>query len=118
MQAAELFEQKIKPLEVARRLRVSRKSAYQLHHLWREGGAQALTSRGPSGSRCRLPADPARRIAERDDEAVTAWKEATWAEVKEPGRPAEAMSASKMKQGSPESRPGDEPGAGAGAPRS
>ncbi len=29
MQAAELFEQKIKPLEVARRLRVSRKTAYE-----------------------------------------------------------------------------------------
>ncbi|MFK8850849.1 helix-turn-helix domain-containing protein [Streptomyces sp. Ac-502] len=29
MQAAELFEQEAKPPEVARRLRVSRKSAYQ-----------------------------------------------------------------------------------------
>ncbi|MEU6603457.1 helix-turn-helix domain-containing protein, partial [Streptomyces flaveolus] len=33
MQAAELFEQKVKPPEVARRLRVSLKSAYQWHHL-------------------------------------------------------------------------------------
>ncbi|MFD5408146.1 helix-turn-helix domain-containing protein [Streptomyces griseorubiginosus] len=33
MQAAELFEQKIKPPEVARCLRVSRKSAYQWHQL-------------------------------------------------------------------------------------
>jgi hypothetical protein len=31
MQAAELFEQKIKPPEVARRLRVSPKSTYQWH---------------------------------------------------------------------------------------
>nr|WP_267717340.1 helix-turn-helix domain-containing protein [Streptomyces sp. CoH17] len=54
MQAAELFEQKIKPPEVARRLRVSLKSAYQWHQLWRDGGVQALASRGPSGSRCRL----------------------------------------------------------------
>ncbi|MQY37018.1 hypothetical protein SRB17_50200 [Streptomyces sp. RB17] len=54
MQAAELFEQKIKPIEVARRLRVSRKSAYQLHQLWRDGGVQALASRGPSGLRFRL----------------------------------------------------------------
>ncbi|MFF7977154.1 helix-turn-helix domain-containing protein [Streptomyces sp. NPDC007905] len=45
MQAAELFEQKIKPLEVARRLRVSPKSAYQWHQLWRDGGVQALASR-------------------------------------------------------------------------
>lgn len=38
MQAAELFEQEIKPPEVARRLRVSPKSAYQWHQLWRDGG--------------------------------------------------------------------------------
>lgn len=54
MRAGELFEQKIKPPEVARRLRVSVKSAYQWHRLWRAGGVQALASRGPSGSRCRL----------------------------------------------------------------
>ena len=54
MQAAELFEQEIKPPEVARRLRVSRKSAYQWHQLWRDGGPEALASRGPGGSRCRL----------------------------------------------------------------
>ncbi|MGX1541133.1 IS630 family transposase [Streptomyces adustus] len=147
MQAAGLFEQGLKPLEVARRLRVSPKSAYQWQQLWRDGGVQALVSRGPSGSRCRLslrcleklagyldegPAAhgwvedqvwtaarvatligrkfhvsysvsgatrlmhrlgfsaqvPARRVAERDERAVTVWKEATWAEVKEPGRPA------------------------------
>ncbi|MFF4315763.1 helix-turn-helix domain-containing protein [Streptomyces sp. NPDC001507] len=54
MQAAELFEQKINPPEVARRLRVSPKSAVQWHQLWREGSVQAPASRGPSGSRCRL----------------------------------------------------------------
>lgn len=54
MQAAELFERKIKPTEVARRLRVSRKSAYQWHQLWRDAGRQALASRGRSGLRCRL----------------------------------------------------------------
>ncbi|MEU6328781.1 helix-turn-helix domain-containing protein [Streptomyces sp. NPDC047049] len=42
MQAAELFEQKIKPPEIARRLRVSRKSADEWHRLWRDGGAEAL----------------------------------------------------------------------------
>ncbi|WP_409350905.1 winged helix-turn-helix domain-containing protein [Streptomyces pactum] len=177
MQAAELFEQEIKPPEVARRLRVSLKSAYQWHQLWRDGGHEALASRGPSGSRCRLsprcleklaayldegpaahgwvedqvwtaarvatligrkfhvsysvsgatrlmhrlgfsPQVPARRVAERDERAVTVWKEVTWAEVKEPGRPAGATSASRTKQGSRGSRPGDEPGAGAGTPRS
>ncbi|MFE3270983.1 helix-turn-helix domain-containing protein, partial [Streptomyces sp. NPDC059215] len=54
MQAAGLFEQDMTPLEVARRLRVSPKSAYQWHQLWRDDGVQALASRGPSGSRCRL----------------------------------------------------------------
>ncbi|MFF1561499.1 helix-turn-helix domain-containing protein [Streptomyces sp. NPDC058279] len=54
MQAAELFERQIKPSEVARQLRVSVKSAYLWQQLWRDGGVQALTSRGPNGSRCRL----------------------------------------------------------------
>ncbi|WP_434060627.1 IS630 family transposase [Streptomyces yunnanensis] len=141
MQAAELFEQKVKPAEVARRLRVSRKSAYQWQQMWRDGGMQTLVSRGPSGSRCRLslrcleklagyleqgpaahgwvedqvwtaarvatligrkfhvsysvsgatrlmhrigfsPQVPARRVAERDEQAVGVWREVTWAEVK------------------------------------
>ncbi|MER6434093.1 winged helix-turn-helix domain-containing protein, partial [Streptomyces sp900105245] len=34
-----------------------------------------------------------RRAAERDEQAVTVWKEATWAEVNERGRPAGATSA-------------------------
>jgi transposase len=177
MQAAELFGQGIKPLEVARRLRVSGKSVYQWHQLWREGGAQALVSRGPSGSRCRLsprcleklsgfleegpaahgwvedqvwtasrvatligrkfhvsysvsgatrlmhrlgfsPQVPARRVAERDEQAVTVWKEATWAEVIEPGRPAGDTSASRTRQASPADRPGAALGADGAAPRS
>ncbi|WP_405959016.1 winged helix-turn-helix domain-containing protein [Streptomyces sp. NBC_00868] len=177
MQAAELFEQQIAVSEVAHRLRVSVKSAYQWHQLWRDGGVEALASRGPGGSRCRLsprcleklagyleegpaahgwvadqvwtasrvatligrkfhvsysvsgatrlmhrlgfsPQVPARRVAERDEQAVTAWKVATWAEVKESGRPAGATSASRTRPASPDGRPGDGPGAGGGAPRS
>lgn len=177
MQAAELFEQKIKSPEVARRLRVSRKSAYEWHRLWRDGGAKALASRGPSGSRCRLsprcleklaayldegpaahgwvedqvwtaarvatligrkfhvsysvsgatrlmhrlgfsPQVPARRVAERDEQAVTGWKEATWAEVKGHGRSAGVTSASRTKQASPDGRPADGPGAAGASPRS
>jgi transposase len=176
IQAAELFAQQVKPPEVARQLRVSLKSAYQWQQLWRQGGAEELLSRGPSGGRCRLsprcleklaryleqgpavhgwtedqvwtaarvatligrkfhvsysvsgatrlmhrlgfsPQVPARRVAERDEQAVTAWKEATWAEVKESGRPAGATSASRTRQASPADRPGDAPGAGAATPR-
>ncbi|MFC7986744.1 winged helix-turn-helix domain-containing protein [Streptomyces sp. NPDC057336] len=172
MQAAELFEQEIKPLEVAQRLRVSRKSACLWHQLWRDGGREALASRGPGGSRCRLsprcaeklavyleqgpaahgwvedqvwtaarvatligrkfhvsysvsgatrlmhrlgfsPQVPARRVAERDERAVTVWREATWAEVEEPGRPAGVTSGSRTRLGSPVGRPGDASGAGA-----
>ncbi|MFF7550179.1 winged helix-turn-helix domain-containing protein [Streptomyces canus] len=36
------------------------------------------------------PQVPVRRVAERDEEAVKMWKEATWAEVKGPGRPSVA----------------------------
>lgn len=46
MQAAEWFEQEIKPpSEVARRLRVSVKSASHWHQLWRAGGRESLASR-------------------------------------------------------------------------
>ncbi|WSA04202.1 winged helix-turn-helix domain-containing protein [Streptomyces sp. NBC_00841] len=64
------------------------------------------------------PQVPSRRVAERDEQAVTVWKEATWAEVKEPGRPAGATSASRTRQASPDGRPKNAPGAGSAAPRS
>ncbi|HEY8979695.1 MAG TPA: winged helix-turn-helix domain-containing protein [Streptomyces sp.] len=54
VQAAELFEEGVVAAEVARRLRVSVKSAYQWQQRRREGGVDALASRGPSRSRCRL----------------------------------------------------------------
>ncbi|MFD4413546.1 winged helix-turn-helix domain-containing protein [Streptomyces sp. NPDC058251] len=57
------------------------------------------------------PQFPARRVAERDEQAVTAWKEATWDEVKEPGRRGEATSVSRARQASPAGRPKDVPGA-------
>ncbi len=54
MQAAELFEQEIKPPEFARCLRVSRKPAYQWHQLWR-GRGSGLSRR----ERLAVPAVPA-----------------------------------------------------------
>ncbi|MCX5205834.1 winged helix-turn-helix domain-containing protein [Streptomyces sp. NBC_00237] len=177
MRAAELFEQEIGPPEVARRLRVTRKSAHQWQQFGRAGGARALVSRGASGSRCRLaqrclgklagylgegpaahgwvedqvcaaarvvtligrkfhvsysvsgatrlthrlgfsPQVPVRRVAERDEEAVAVWKEATWAEVKERGRPVGAISVSRTRQGSPADRPAGAPGDDAASRRS
>lgn len=53
-QAAEMFAVCLKPPRVARALRVSRKSAYAWHAAWREGGTDALRSRGPSGVASRM----------------------------------------------------------------
>ncbi|MFD7626528.1 winged helix-turn-helix domain-containing protein [Streptomyces sp. NPDC059851] len=64
------------------------------------------------------PQVPARRVAERDEQAVSVWKEATWAEVKGPGRPAGATCVSRTKRASPDGRPGDGPGAVAVSRRS
>ncbi|MDH6630402.1 hypothetical protein M2271_008262 [Streptomyces sp. LBL] len=64
------------------------------------------------------PQVPVRRVAERDEESVKVWKEATWAEVKGPGRPAGATSASRTKQASPADRSGAAPGGDADTPRS
>ncbi|MFB7665321.1 winged helix-turn-helix domain-containing protein [Kitasatospora sp. NPDC056138] len=64
------------------------------------------------------PQVPARRAAQRDERAVTAWKEATWTEVKAPGRPATDGSASRTKPGSPADRPRGARGAGVASPRS
>jgi transposase len=49
-----LFAEGVTPPKVARRLRVSSKSAYQWQKAWREGGTAALASRGATGQRCKL----------------------------------------------------------------
>jgi len=54
VQAARLFAEDVPPVQVASRLRVSTKSAYQWRRRWRAGGEQALASSGPGGARCRL----------------------------------------------------------------
>lgn len=56
-----MFEQGIRPPQVAHALRVSTKSAYQWRRRWCTGGTAALASAGPGGTPCRLsPAQRAR----------------------------------------------------------
>jgi transposase len=54
LQAAQMFEQDIDPVQVARQLRVSTKSVYQWRRRWRAGGQAALASKGPGGAAGRL----------------------------------------------------------------
>jgi transposase-like protein len=56
LQAAEMFEQDVNPVQVAREMRVSTKSAYQWRRCWRAGGKTALASKGAGGAACRLSA--------------------------------------------------------------
>ena len=52
--AAAMYEQDMKPVQVAHELRVSTKSAYQWRRRWRAGGTASLASKGPGGAICRL----------------------------------------------------------------
>jgi len=63
-QAGEWFAEGVPAAEVAQRLRVSATAVYGWQQRWRQGGLEALASKGPSGSRCRLDEDRLRRLAE------------------------------------------------------
>ena len=52
--AARLFATGSTPAQVARRFRVTPRSAYRWRRAWIRGGAAALASTGPSGQRCKL----------------------------------------------------------------
>ena len=54
LQAARMYQQNVSPVQVAHRLRVSSKSAYQWRRRWRVGGEAALASKGAGGAVCRL----------------------------------------------------------------
>src|SRR5438309_12024578 len=54
VQAERPFAEDVPPVQVATRLRVSTKSAYQWRRRWRAGGEAALASQGPGGASCRL----------------------------------------------------------------
>lgn len=54
MQAAQMFAAGIPAAKVAVTLEVSQKSAYMWRRAWRDGGLDALRSKGPSGQAPRL----------------------------------------------------------------
>ena len=141
LRAVQMYEQDVSPVQVAHRLRVSTKSAYQWRRRWRSGGEAALASKGPGGAACRLnqaqlarlraalqggpaawgwredqrwtlarvatliarlfrvrytlrgasyllhrlgyaPQVPVHRAAERDEQAIAAWKATTWVKLR------------------------------------
>jgi transposase len=77
LQAAQMFEQDAGPVQVARLLRVSTKSAYQWRRRWRAGGPAALASRGAGGAVCRLDEQQLARLRAALDAgpAVSGWDE-------------------------------------------
>jgi transposase len=65
LQAAQMYEHDVSPVQVAHRLRVSTKSAYQWRRRWHAGGQAALASNGAGGAVCRLNAG---QVALRDQD--------------------------------------------------
>ena len=63
LQACALFEKKVRPAEVARRLGVRRQSAHDWFQKWKSGGATALRSKGSAGRKPRLSAEQKKEIA-------------------------------------------------------
>jgi transposase len=63
LQAAAMFAEGVAAVEVAERLRVSMKSAYQWRRCWRVNGCAGLVSKGPGGAKCRLSAAQLERLA-------------------------------------------------------
>jgi transposase len=63
LHAAQMYEHDVGPVQVAHRLRVSTKSAYQWRRRWRAGGQAALASKGAGGAICRLNTTQVERLA-------------------------------------------------------
>jgi transposase len=73
LQAAQLYEHDVSAVQVARRLRVSTKSAYQWRRRWRAGGEAALASKGAGGAVCRLNAGQLGRLRAALEGGPAAW---------------------------------------------
>src|SRR5438067_7399505 len=80
MRAAAWFAEGVTPPEMARRLRISTNSAYVWRRRWRSGGADALVSTGPGGSRCRPSSSQVDRLraALEAGPAVYGWADQRW----------------------------------------
>ena len=70
--AADLFERGLPAVEVAARLEVSTKSAYQWRRVWIAGGAGALASRGASGPDPKLSDGQLDRLSRRLEQGPAA----------------------------------------------
>ncbi len=73
LQAVQMFEHDVSGAQVAHRLRVSTKSAYQWRRRWRAGGKAALASKGPGGAVCRLSGAQLGRLRAALDGGPAAW---------------------------------------------
>ncbi|MGE5288444.1 MAG: winged helix-turn-helix domain-containing protein [Micromonosporaceae bacterium] len=73
LQAAGMFEQDVSPVQVAHRLRVSTKSAYQWRRRGRAGGQAALASKGAGGAVCWLGAAQVARLRAGLEGGPAAW---------------------------------------------
>jgi transposase len=73
LQAARMYEQDVSPPQVAQRLRVSTKSAYQWRPRWCAGGDAALASKGAGGAVCRLNAGQLARLRAALEGGPAAW---------------------------------------------
>jgi transposase len=84
LQAAQMLEQDIDPMQVAGLLRVSTKLVYQWRREYRAGGEAALASKGPGGNACKLDEAHLSRLraAERDEAAIAAWRAVTWVKAR------------------------------------
>jgi putative transposase len=68
-----MYEQDVSAVQVAHRLRVSTKSAYQWRRRWCAGGDAALASKGPGGAVCRLNAGQVGRLRAALEGGPAAW---------------------------------------------
>jgi transposase len=73
LQAAQMYEQDVSAVQVAHRLRVSNKSAYQWRRRWHASGQAGLASKGAGGAVCRLNGQQLARLRAALEGGPAAW---------------------------------------------